>query len=300
MLLRSFPIVALAVWLLPLATGQTTDATCLPFYAWTNNSRKQSPCQVAATLLAACGSFEVNTVCHGTAYNVAALPVESHYTGPSLAAANACQCSTVVYSLMSACGACQGRKYENFPKSIPPDTFVPGWAYMDVKANGIFNETAAKLSANSTAESTALPIPTSTSISFRTTISSTASKEASPASTSSTAGKTTSSTAEDNAVIGAIVGGTVGFAIIIGFIHWFLTRRRRIAESGIVLTSPVEESQPQELQTADMQQYLANTAPVHLAASSINTSLASPSSAQFSFNLSAPGSSIRSEARTNV
>jgi hypothetical protein len=300
--LRSFPIVALAVWLLPVASGQTTDATCLPFYAWTNNSRKQSPCQVAATLLAVCGS-----------YNVAALPVDSHYTGPSLAAANACQCNTVVYSLMSACGACQGRTYENwstwsgncptvsistFPNSIPPDTFVPGWAYMDVKANGIFNETAAKLSANSTAESTALPIPTSTSITVRTTVSSTASKEASPSSTNSTAGKTTSSTAEDNAIIGAIVGGTVGFAIIIGFIHWYLTRRRRIAESGIVLTSPVEESQPQGPQTTDMQQYLANTAPMQLAASSINTSLASPSSAQFS-NLSAPGS-IRSEARSNV
>jgi hypothetical protein len=98
--------------------------------------------------------------------------------------------------------------------------------------------------------------------------------------------------------MGGIVGGTVGLAILLGFMHWFFSRRRRIAESGARLSSPIEEAQPQGPATADMQQYLANTVPMQLATSSINTSLASPSSAQFS-NLSAPGS-IRSEARSNV
>jgi len=100
-------------------------------------------------------------------------------------------------------------------------------------------------------------------------------------------------------IIGGIVGGTVGLAILLGFVHWVFTqRRRRRAESGARLSSPIGEVQPQGPATTDMQQYLANTVPMQLAASSINTSLASPSSAQFS-NLSVPGST-KSEARSNV
>lgn len=48
------------------------------------------------------------------AYNVDALPDQTHYLGPTLALANPCQCNTVVYSLMSACGACQGRTYDSY------------------------------------------------------------------------------------------------------------------------------------------------------------------------------------------
>lgn len=43
------------------------------------------------------------------AYAVAPLPAtDSHYLGPPLSSANSCLCSTVAYSLMSACGICQG------------------------------------------------------------------------------------------------------------------------------------------------------------------------------------------------
>ncbi|GLB34838.1 putative expressed protein [Lyophyllum shimeji] len=305
LLLRSFPIVTLAFWLLPVTTGQATDATCLPFYAWANNSHKQSPCQVAAVLLAVCGP-----------YKVAALPDGSHYTGPALGATNRCQCNTVVYSLMSACGSCQGRTYEtwdtwsgncptvsisSFPEAIPPNTFVPGWAYFDVQTSGNFNATAARLSANSTVESTALPTPTSvSSISITTTTPApTTSKEPPPATTSSAASTSAPSSAHDNALMGGIVGGTVGLAVVLGFIHWyFARRRRRTAERGAILSSPTVEAQTHGPPTADMQQYLANTLPAHLSSSPINTSLVSPSSAQFS-NLSGPGS-IGSEARSDT
>jgi hypothetical protein len=97
--------------------------------------------------------------------------------------------------------------------------------------------------------------------------------------------------------MGGIVGGTVGFAVLLGLGHWWLGRRRRIAASGIPIPSPIEEPEPHGA-GSDMRQYLANTVPMRLANSSINTSLASPTSAQFSHS-SAPGS-IRSEVRSNV
>jgi hypothetical protein len=42
------------------------------------------------------------------AYNVPPLPSpEYHYVGPELGYANACECSSVKYSLLSACALCQ-------------------------------------------------------------------------------------------------------------------------------------------------------------------------------------------------
>ncbi|KAF5380822.1 hypothetical protein D9615_004082 [Tricholomella constricta] len=189
-------------------------------------------------------------------------------------------------------GNCPTVSVNAFPQPIPPNVFVPGWAYLDVKANDTFNETAAKLSANSTAESTALQLPTSTSISIA--VVPATNTEPATVSATSTASASTSSTTRDNAIMGGIVGGTVGLAILLGFAHWYFTRRRRLARLGTQLPSPIEEPHRQEPETADMRQYLANTAPRQLAPSSISTSLASPTSAQFS-NLSASGS-IRSEA----
>ncbi|KAF9469207.1 hypothetical protein BDZ94DRAFT_1243953 [Collybia nuda] len=147
--------------------AQTTDASCLPFYQWMANSHKKSPCEVASALLGICAD----------SYNVAALPPNTHYLGPTLKLANPCQCNTVAYSLMSACGSCQGRTFDSwstwsancasvsvnsFPEPIPTSVYVPGWAYLDVKTNDTFNELLAKQNANTT-ESTFIPPPTSTS-----------------------------------------------------------------------------------------------------------------------------------------
>ncbi|KAF8969855.1 hypothetical protein BDZ97DRAFT_1754280 [Flammula alnicola] len=159
-----------------------SDASCLPFYNWTFNSEKKSPCDIASSLLAVCnnGSFPVD-----------ALPDSSHYLGPSLQNANACQCNTVTYSLMSACGACQGQIYlpqphyfswsvwsancamvyvDTYPEPIPSGVSVPGWAYLDVEANDDFDQTNAKNHANLT-ESTAIPSSTSSAAKTQTPLS---------------------------------------------------------------------------------------------------------------------------------
>lgn len=88
-----------------------------------SNSQNQSPCQVAASLLTVCNG---SRMCNGLwlriiatqvthnfilAFPVLSLPANSEYVGPTLQGANPCQCNTVTYSLMSACGACQGQDY---------------------------------------------------------------------------------------------------------------------------------------------------------------------------------------------
>ncbi|KJA27471.1 hypothetical protein HYPSUDRAFT_937449 [Hypholoma sublateritium FD-334 SS-4] len=132
------------------STAAQAQASCLPFYSWASNSQNQSPCQVAASLL---------TVCNGSPFPVLPLPANSEYLGPTLQDANPCQCNTVTYSLMSACGACQGQDYVSwsvwttncatvygniFPEPIPSGVSVPGWAYLDVEAEGNFDQTNAK------------------------------------------------------------------------------------------------------------------------------------------------------------
>ncbi|KAF8212034.1 hypothetical protein K438DRAFT_1224026 [Mycena galopus ATCC 62051] len=139
------------VWFLRqnlLATAQTTNATCDVAHNWAFNSQKQSPCQVASSLLA---------VCDGV-YEVAALPPNFHYEGPDTQDATPCQCNTVVYSLLAECGLCQERtismwslwetncatvSISSFPKPLPAGLHVPGWAYQDVETSDMFNETLA-------------------------------------------------------------------------------------------------------------------------------------------------------------
>ena len=43
-----------------------------------------------------------------TVFDIATLPQGSLYRGPDAGQDNLCVCNTVVYSLVSACGACQG------------------------------------------------------------------------------------------------------------------------------------------------------------------------------------------------
>ncbi|KAJ3916850.1 hypothetical protein F5877DRAFT_21644, partial [Lentinula edodes] len=66
------------------------------------NSLQQSPCLVAALLESQCDPLGVQ---------VPALPASNHYTGPSSGQATTCECSTLTYMLISACGACQNRTW---------------------------------------------------------------------------------------------------------------------------------------------------------------------------------------------
>ncbi|PPR02063.1 hypothetical protein CVT24_011162 [Panaeolus cyanescens] len=247
-----------------------SDASCLPFYTWTFNSQDKTPCEVASSLL---------SVCNNGPFFVHALPDNSHYLGPvTVAGATPCECNTVVYSLMSACGACQGKTYlswsvwsancpttytSGYPEQIPQGVAVPGWAYLDVTANDNFDQTNARANANAT-ESTLIvptptptPVPTSSSLSSNGTrshsktqshsnssthVSDTSTTASSstppPVPTSSAASAAAKEEAQSNLVGGAVVGSVMGAAIIIAIVAYFIQRRRRIARNGQILPSP--------------------------------------------------------------
>ncbi|KAF8163452.1 hypothetical protein B0H34DRAFT_324108 [Crassisporium funariophilum] len=280
-----------------------SDATCLPFYDWTFNSQKKSPCEVASSLLA---------VCNGGPFPVEALPDLSHYVGPSLGAANPCQCNTVTYSLMSACGACQGRTYlswsvwsancatvefSSYPEPIPLGTSVPGWAYLDVQSEDNFDQTLAKQNANIT-ESTAVPSSTASVSSTSTasiTITSTTKQSSSsvapitPPPQATSTGSSSSSTAalatRANAVGGGVIGGLLGLLLIGGLLTWFFKRKQSAAQNGEPLRSPTDVENPSwNGEGPYMRQDHDISGPQSSVGPSINSSLATP--AMFTANSS--------------
>lgn len=201
--------------------AQTTNATCLGTYAWAWSGGKD-PCLIAAYLESQCVPQTF----------VPALPQPQtvHYTGPIAILADACKCSTVTYSMISMCGACQGHTWEDwitwsqscfqvaiafFPKPIPDGIVVPSWAFLDVtqQANNTFDPRVAQ--ANATA-----PSSTSSSAPASQTSSESTTPPASP--TSEPSNKTN---------VGAIAGGVVGglaFVTIIGIVvFWFYFYRHR-------------------------------------------------------------------------
>jgi len=244
--LRVLSIVGIAARLavLPVAEAQSTTATCSPQYGWMSNDRGQNPCLIAAY---------AQGVCNGGQFTVDPLPAGTHYTGPFVNQANDCECSTVVYSLVSACGICQGSSeidtwstwqtnctstsISAYPEQIPSGTSIPAWAYLDVVADDIFNVTTAKKDDTAPATSaTGSSKPTATvSSSVSSTVSPTApgisssptsvgnGGGSSPAETSSGASKTSNA----GAIAGGVVGGVVGLGIIAGLIAFFLMRQRR-------------------------------------------------------------------------
>ncbi|KAJ7444912.1 hypothetical protein FB451DRAFT_74078 [Mycena latifolia] len=143
-------LASFALLLLQVASQTSNVTTCTPLYQWSLNSKNQTPCLVAAFL---------ESVCEGPV-NVDTIPENNHYTGPILSGATLCRCSTVTYSLISACGACQGRKFISwtewatncsqvevgqFLQTIPSQVVVPPWAYLDVtKTDNIFNPILAR------------------------------------------------------------------------------------------------------------------------------------------------------------
>ncbi|THU77813.1 hypothetical protein K435DRAFT_973814 [Dendrothele bispora CBS 962.96] len=227
-------------------SAQSTDATCiLSSLGWSFNSHKESPCQVASSLIG---------VCYNTGYNVPSLPEQNHYLGPSIDDSNPCQCNTVVYSLMSACGLCQNRTiaswnewsancalvYTSYPEPIPSGTVVPGWAYLDVKSQGTFNAALAQQDANAT-ESTAIPVPTSTSSSTSSTSSETSTTSSAAPTVISTADAALAADDRRNKIGGGIVGGVLGLFGLCALLIW-LRRRRKTAQKNQLLPTVSEDS----------------------------------------------------------
>ncbi|KDQ18175.1 hypothetical protein BOTBODRAFT_29515 [Botryobasidium botryosum FD-172 SS1] len=130
----------------------TVQAVCRDGYAWMDNEEGQSPCVVYAYLQASCLAGN---------WTVPALPQNAAYMPPSPMQANACTCSSVTYSTMAACGTCQGSVYTGwgawiqncnptvtnagkFVSTIPANTSVPKWAFIDPTTSGTFNLTLAQ------------------------------------------------------------------------------------------------------------------------------------------------------------
>ncbi|KAJ7343295.1 hypothetical protein DFH08DRAFT_222512 [Mycena albidolilacea] len=204
-------------------TGTSNVTTCTPLYQWSINNKNQTPCLVAAFLESVCqGLAEVNSI-----------PVGTHYIGPSPANATPCQCSTVTYSLVSACGGCQERTFLSwtdwaancrevevgrFLEAVPTQVIVPSWAYLDVtKTNNTFNPILANQSLSTSGSSSSASISSSTS-------------STAPPSTSSVSlpsSPTTPQKSKSNAgpIAGGVVGGLV-VAVAAGLAILFYLRRR--------------------------------------------------------------------------
>jgi len=140
-----------------LVAGQGTTVVCYPEWGWANNSLSQSPCLVASYLLSVC-------VTNTTLDPIAA---ENSYDPP--VDKNPCVCSTLTYSLISACGLCQESQImlwstwsigcspiydRQYNETIPSETTVPGWAYLDVITNDTFDAVAAQAFANRSSSTT--------------------------------------------------------------------------------------------------------------------------------------------------
>jgi len=218
---------------LPVALAQSTAATCLTAFSWMDNSRGQNPCLVAAYAQGACT---------GGQFTVDPLAPDHHYTGPYVSEANSCQCSTVVYSLISACAVCQNRTIETwsawdtnctqlyllqFPEQIPSGTSIPAWAYLDVVSTDTFSAAAAQADLSAPESSATGTKPTGT---VSTTVAYTSSGFGSTATSVGSGGPGSASASKKSnagAIAGGVVGGLAGLGIIAALVTFFIMHRRR-------------------------------------------------------------------------
>jgi len=226
-------ITAVTILRLPCISARViTTATCVQF-DWMNNSKSQSPCLVAAYLESACSDGSESFIhsiyapyivlCYTLLiipldWEVPELPEGAHYSGPTKLQVNPCQCSTVTYSMISACSICQNRTEspwsswslnctttysQNFTEAIPADTAVPAWAYLAVPTSGFFDPGAAQEAGDAPESTAASPAPSSTP-------------------------QSKSKKSNSGAIAGGVIGGFVGLSLILGAIVFFVIRRRRV------------------------------------------------------------------------
>jgi len=259
--------------------GQTTNVTqCISSYNWSINALGQNPCLVAAYLESACGI--------PGGINIPAIPdvPGDHYLGPNTSQANLCLCSSVTYSMISACAGCQNRTYTDwvtwsddctqvsfttFLEPLPSTVEVPSWAFLNLSLTG--NNFSVAAAENASASST-----TSTSLVLTPTL------------TPSTTVSATNSKSNAGAIAGGVVGGIVFIATIALVTLWFCIRRKRNMVQQTVpfdsqaallgssqITGSIQGSSPpsQSIYTSDMSIYPGST----MATSGVYTSGVPPS-----------------------
>jgi hypothetical protein len=164
------------------------------------------------------------------------------YLGPTQLAANSCRCSTVYYSLLSACAYCQNQTYldwsiydqncttvynEVFIDAIPSTIVVPHYAYLDVVTLNTFNVNAA-ITAGGPESS---PVPQATSTTSATTANATATATATNTSVAGTSKKL-----NIGAIVGGVVGGIAVFVLAAGIIVFMMRRRKQSASTPSTTT----------------------------------------------------------------
>jgi len=231
------------VFILPvLVELVSAQISCDVDYEWSYNSLEQNPCTVATYLISPCHMEYI-------------LIPPFMYIGPTSFGEHVCLCNTVVYSLFSACAACQGASSiswsqwayncssmssftTHFP-AIPNGTRVPRWAYLDITITNNWNATAAKLAGDfpEAMPGVSSTEAISTSRPFSTAEVSSTSTPASIAGDSSTVAQSHSSSSSlsqirshSGQIAGASVGALVGVSLLIGIIFWYLRRWRLRAE----------------------------------------------------------------------
>ncbi|KAI0342886.1 hypothetical protein BDW22DRAFT_1357424 [Trametopsis cervina] len=232
--------------------AQTANVICQASTIWTANDEGQSPCLVAAFLVGQCLPDPSDAVVHP----LNNLPGITNYYVPPQASAllpTDCTCNTVLYSLIAACGACQGQGWiswtswdENcqqsyvatYPDKIPPTVSVPRWAYIDVTEHGgTFSPSLAEQIAAENLPDIGPLSPSSSSSSSSSSASSPTSVALPPSATTPvifptpTSGLDTSSGGESKKsnvgpIVGGVVGGIGGIALI-ALAVWFCFLRKK-------------------------------------------------------------------------
>ncbi|KAH9973121.1 hypothetical protein BGW80DRAFT_1252422 [Lactifluus volemus] len=216
------------------ALAQVYAPNCQVSWRWTFNSLGQDPCLVSAYL---------ESTCNGGAFSVPALQPGYSYTGPSTDGYNLCKCNTVVYSLLSACDACQGEAWISwslysqncttvypasshtlsFPNPVPSGTRVPAWALIDITTENSWNSNQSYASGDTPEVAPGALIGSAASSAIS---GSTASIFSSPTYTSPPSSSSGKSSSNVGAIAGGVAGGVVAVSAAALLLFFFLRRRR--------------------------------------------------------------------------
>lgn len=206
-----------------LVVAQIMGPDCNVTMDWSFNSLGQSPCIVAAYMLATCNDsvFILQPLQPGNSYTVSGTIFDY------------CLCTSVAYNLLSVCDACQGqnwRAWSNyssncsdrlsplpFPYSVPLGTRVPQWALVDHTLEENWNATKAGIDTPEI-EPGSLTDPGSTS----------PNPNGDDFSSSSNGPNT-------GTIVGSIVGGVAALATIGALLFYFLRKRQRSQVPSVVV-----------------------------------------------------------------
>jgi len=233
-------------------------------WGWTFNSLGQNACTIAAYLMASC---------YGGAFSIASLAPGGQYVGPTATdVGSQCKCTTVAYSLISACDACQGANWvdwsnftihcsvveppSSFPYPVPSGTRVPAWALLDITSypNKTWDSSKAFAVGDTPELAPGAAISSSSSTSSGTTSSrtvpnpsATSENPSSPLSSSSSSPSPSPASHSSSSNVGAIAGGAAGgvAAIAIAGFAVFFYRSRRSPKGPSYTTAASNSPQQQ-------------------------------------------------------